>query len=201
MEYGEGVTSEILRSRAPLLQNRREQHEELPIIGTPSLSYLGVPILQRDAAIGVISVQSIEEEGRFGEAETRLLATIHRRIRLHERFGNMCAHNVVRGQAHPASVGLPHAGDFVFSEVETQRPLLLRILCQVQRATCEFCEPEATHAGLPSATRVDSRRSWLAASSGRRVSSRSTELSIGRTRWRSQGAPPASPLLPITACR
>ncbi len=76
MEYGEGVTSEILRSREPLLQNRREQHEELPIIGTPSLSYLGVPILLGDAAIGVISVQSIGEEGRFGEADTRLLATI-----------------------------------------------------------------------------------------------------------------------------
>ena len=61
------------------------------------------------------------------------------------------AHNVVRRQAHPASVGVAHAGDFVFSEVETQSSLLSRILCQVQRATCNFCEPEATHSGLPSA--------------------------------------------------
>src|SRR6476469_4214343 len=76
MEYGEGVTSQILRSREPLLQNRREQHEEQPIVGTPSLSYLGVPILLGHAAIGVISVQSIDEEGRFGEADSRLLATI-----------------------------------------------------------------------------------------------------------------------------
>jgi PAS domain S-box-containing protein len=76
MEYGEGVTSQILRSREPLLQNRREQYEEQPIVGTPSLSYLGVPILLGDAAIGVISVQSIDEEGRFGEADSRLLATI-----------------------------------------------------------------------------------------------------------------------------
>jgi PAS domain S-box-containing protein len=76
MEYGEGVTSQILRSREPLLQNRREQYEEQPIVGTPSLSYLGVPILLGHAAIGVISVQSIDEEGRFGEADSRLLATI-----------------------------------------------------------------------------------------------------------------------------
>ena len=76
MEYGEGLTSQILRSREPLLLNRREQYEEQPIVGTPSLSYLGVPILLGARAIGVISVQSIDEEGRFGEADSRLLATI-----------------------------------------------------------------------------------------------------------------------------
>ena len=66
-------------------------------------------------------------------------------IRHHERFGNMRAHNVVRGQARPVSVGVAHAGDFVFSEVDTQGPLLSRILRQVQRATCKLCEPEETH--------------------------------------------------------
>jgi PAS domain S-box-containing protein len=76
MEYGEGITSQILRSREPLLLNRREQHEEYAFLGTPSLSYLGVPILVGEKAIGVISVQSVEEEGRFGEADARLLATI-----------------------------------------------------------------------------------------------------------------------------
>ena len=45
-------------------------------LGTPSLSYLGVPIVVGSRAIGVISVQSIEEEGRFGEPDVRLLATI-----------------------------------------------------------------------------------------------------------------------------
>ena len=54
----------------------REQHDEQASLGTPSLSYLGVPILVGSRAIGVISVQSIEEEGRFGEADSRLLATI-----------------------------------------------------------------------------------------------------------------------------
>ncbi len=77
MEYGAGLTSQILRSREPLLLNRREQLEEAQAtVGTPSLSYLGVPILLGNKAIGAISVQSIEEEGRFGEADSRLLGTI-----------------------------------------------------------------------------------------------------------------------------
>ena len=35
-----------------------------------------MPILVGDEAIGAISVQSIDEEGRFGEADVRLLSTI-----------------------------------------------------------------------------------------------------------------------------
>ena len=46
------------------------------MIGTPANSYLGVPILVEGRAIGVISVQSITEAGRFGESDTRLLSTI-----------------------------------------------------------------------------------------------------------------------------
>jgi PAS domain S-box-containing protein len=76
MKFGEGLTTQILQSRAPLLVNRRGQHDEQASVGTPSLSYLGVPILLGNKAIGVISVQSIDEEGRFGEADSRLLATI-----------------------------------------------------------------------------------------------------------------------------
>jgi PAS domain S-box-containing protein len=76
MKYGEGLTTQILESCEPVLENRREQTEGQEIFGTPSLSYLGVPILVGSRAIGVISVQSIDEEGRFGEADSRLLGTI-----------------------------------------------------------------------------------------------------------------------------
>jgi PAS domain S-box-containing protein len=76
MKFGEGLTTRILESREPVLENRREQSEGQEIFGTPSLSYLGVPILVGSKAIGVISVQSIDEEGRFDEADSRLLATI-----------------------------------------------------------------------------------------------------------------------------
>jgi PAS domain S-box-containing protein len=97
MEYGEGLTSHILRSREPLLLNRRGQREPQASVGTPSLSFLGVPILLGNKAIGVISVQSIEEEGRFGEADSRLLATI------------------------AANVGIAMQNARLFAEVERQR--------------------------------------------------------------------------------
>jgi PAS domain S-box-containing protein len=74
--YGEGLTSQILDAREPLLLNREAQYEGVSSLGTPSRSFLGVPILVGEKAIGVISVQSILEAGRFGEAETGLLGTI-----------------------------------------------------------------------------------------------------------------------------
>jgi PAS domain S-box-containing protein len=98
--YGEGLTSRILESRAPLLLNRSPQFEEHQPVGTSVRSYLGVPILVGDSAIGVISVQSIEEEGRFGEADSRLLATI------------------------AANVGVAIQNARLFSEVQRQRQYL-----------------------------------------------------------------------------
>jgi PAS domain S-box-containing protein len=102
MAYGEGLASRILDSRAPLVLNRSPQFEEHEPrrIGTPVRSYLGVPILLGDEAIGVISVQSIEEEGRFGEADSRLLATI------------------------AANVGVAIQNARLFAEVERQRQYL-----------------------------------------------------------------------------
>jgi GAF domain-containing protein len=78
MRFGEGLSSRILQTRVPLLLNRQEAFEELgiPVVGTPAKSYLGVPIIAGTAAIGVISVQHIEQPGRFTEADTRLLSTI-----------------------------------------------------------------------------------------------------------------------------
>jgi PAS domain S-box-containing protein len=102
LPYGEGLTSQILRSREPLLLNRKEQYEghAVSLIGTPSLSYLGVPILVGEKAIGAISVQSIEDEGRFGEGDVRLLATI------------------------AANVGVGIQNARLFAEIERQREYL-----------------------------------------------------------------------------
>jgi PAS domain S-box-containing protein len=102
MAYGEGLTTRILDSRAPLLLNRSPQFEEHEAsgVGTPVRSYLGVPIIVGEAATGVISVQSIGEEGRFGETDSRLLATI------------------------AANVGVAIQNARLFSEVERQRQYL-----------------------------------------------------------------------------
>jgi signal transduction histidine kinase/CheY-like chemotaxis protein len=58
--------------------NQEEQFEELGTrgVGTAPRSFLGVPIMLGDEAIGAISVQSTTQEGRFGEADARLLTTL-----------------------------------------------------------------------------------------------------------------------------
>ncbi len=80
MPFGQGLTSKIIQTREPLLinQNVEQRRTELGVVrqGTPAKSYLGVPILVGSEAIGVISVQSTEQEERFCEADVRLLSTI-----------------------------------------------------------------------------------------------------------------------------
>ncbi|MEA2549319.1 MAG: hypothetical protein QOE42_1917, partial [Chloroflexota bacterium] len=78
IKLGEGLTSRILHSKQPLLMNTAEQFEEMDRqgVGTSVKSYLGVPIIVGDEAIGAVSVQSIDEAGRFGENDARVLSTI-----------------------------------------------------------------------------------------------------------------------------
>ena len=73
--FGEGLTLQIIESGEPLLINTLEESGR-SFVGTPSKSYLGVPIWAGDTAIGVVSVQSTREDGRYSDADTRLLATI-----------------------------------------------------------------------------------------------------------------------------
>ena len=78
MRFGEGLTSKILQTREPMLLNRAEAFEQtgVAVVGTPAKSYLGVPIVSGTEAIGVVSVQSMKQAGRFGESDARLLSTI-----------------------------------------------------------------------------------------------------------------------------
>lgn len=78
--FGAGFTSQIIRSGQPLLINedmeRKRARMGVEQIGRRSASYLGVPIPSGGEVAGVISVQSTDEEGRFTEADQRLLSTI-----------------------------------------------------------------------------------------------------------------------------
>jgi GAF domain-containing protein/CheY-like chemotaxis protein len=78
LRIGEGLTSRVVERRRPLLLNRPEDWDAIGQrgIGTQAKSWLGVPILAGDRAIGVISVQSTTQEGRFSESDVSLLATI-----------------------------------------------------------------------------------------------------------------------------
>jgi signal transduction histidine kinase/CheY-like chemotaxis protein/tetratricopeptide (TPR) repeat protein len=80
LPFGSGMVSEILRTREPQLVNRnfsgRMAELGIPVLWTPARSYLGVPILLGESAIGVISVQSKDREDAFDDADLDLLTTI-----------------------------------------------------------------------------------------------------------------------------
>ncbi|MGN6533927.1 MAG: GAF domain-containing protein, partial [Ginsengibacter sp.] len=79
-KIGDGLTSRVIMSGEPLLINKdlSIKHEEMGILqmGLPASSYLGVPIPEGEEFIGVLSVQSTEQENRFNENDQRLLTTI-----------------------------------------------------------------------------------------------------------------------------
>jgi len=78
--FGAGLTSQIIRSGQPLLINEDMGNTRtrlgIEAIGRDTASYLGVPIPSGGQTIGVISVQSTDQEGRFTDADQRLLSTI-----------------------------------------------------------------------------------------------------------------------------
>lgn len=78
--YGSGLTSQIIRTGEPLLINQDMEANRTRLgieqIGRQTASYLGVPIPSGGQVIGVISVQSVEQEGRFTDADQRLLSTV-----------------------------------------------------------------------------------------------------------------------------
>jgi GAF domain-containing protein/CheY-like chemotaxis protein/tetratricopeptide (TPR) repeat protein len=80
IQFGEGLTSKIIQTRQPLLINedlgQRRQAIGATLVGSDSKSYLGVPIMIGRSAIGVISVQSTQIEGRFNDNDLRLLTTL-----------------------------------------------------------------------------------------------------------------------------
>jgi GAF domain-containing protein/CheY-like chemotaxis protein len=80
LQYGQGLTSKIIETGKPLLINQELDRRRLELgatqIGIRARSYLGVPIVVGGKAIGVISVQSTEQENVFTEDDQRLLGTI-----------------------------------------------------------------------------------------------------------------------------
>jgi GAF domain-containing protein len=78
--FGNGITEKIILKKEPLLINKNldEAYSKIKaeIKGTMVQSFLGVPIITENKAIGVISVQSTELENRFNENDLRLLTTI-----------------------------------------------------------------------------------------------------------------------------
>ncbi|MGB5190344.1 response regulator [Robiginitalea sp.] len=81
-KLGEGLTSQIIQSGEPMLINRdadiMAEYDKYGIqqTGKRAVSYLGVPIPVEDDIIGVLSVQSTQQESRFNEEDKKLLNTL-----------------------------------------------------------------------------------------------------------------------------
>jgi PAS domain S-box-containing protein len=78
---GRGLSSIIIQSRQPLLINRNYEQTAaelgaLPFTDETPKAWLGVPILSGGEVIGVVSVQSLEEEDWFTGADMSLLTII-----------------------------------------------------------------------------------------------------------------------------
>ncbi|MDX1586773.1 MAG: GAF domain-containing protein, partial [Balneolaceae bacterium] len=78
--FESGITEKIITKQEPILINTNlvETFDRLEAEkkGEWVSSFLGVPIISGSDAIGVISIQSTEEENRFDENDQRLLNTI-----------------------------------------------------------------------------------------------------------------------------
>ncbi|MGH9419179.1 MAG: GAF domain-containing protein, partial [Thermoanaerobaculia bacterium] len=78
LPLGDGMTSRMILTKQAVLLNKASDHEDMAShgVGTIARSYLGVPILAGDQAIGAVSVQSVTQEGRFGDNDVRLMTTL-----------------------------------------------------------------------------------------------------------------------------
>ena len=78
--YGEGLTSYVIQERKPLMivkdTERRIQELKAKVVGKPAQSWLGVPILLGNQAIGAVILQDIENEERFTQHDLHLFSAL-----------------------------------------------------------------------------------------------------------------------------
>jgi PAS domain S-box-containing protein len=84
---GHGLTEYILRTGRPLLATPEvfadlEAHGEVESVGSPSIDWLGVPLIVRDEAIGALVVQMYGAGHRYGERERDILTFVSGQVAL-----------------------------------------------------------------------------------------------------------------------
>ena len=81
-KLGAGLTGYIIRNREPLLFRFAKeivafrQAEGVPAVGNPALSWMGVPLIAAGTLVGVMAIQSYEQENLYGEQDLALFSTI-----------------------------------------------------------------------------------------------------------------------------
>ncbi|HSJ52647.1 MAG TPA: response regulator [Anaerolineae bacterium] len=76
-----GFSGHVLTTREPLLLNQvtdelRARYGSTILAGSLVRSWLGVPLIRGDEAVGVITLQNVDRENAFTEADVRLLNTL-----------------------------------------------------------------------------------------------------------------------------
>ena len=80
-----GMTEYVLRTGTALLAPREKMrammaHNEIEVIGTLPVDWLGIPLKVGDSTIGVLAVQSYTESVRFGETDKDVLTFVSQHI-------------------------------------------------------------------------------------------------------------------------
>ncbi|MEJ5273229.1 MAG: response regulator, partial [Spirochaetota bacterium] len=78
MKLGEGLTSIVIKQKKPLIINSSDRTEILKLggkvrIGNPPKSWVGIPLISRDEAIGIVSIQQFDIENYFSAEDIKLL--------------------------------------------------------------------------------------------------------------------------------
>lgn len=84
-KFGKGITEYVLKTNKPLLVSPQEvfsmrQKGEIEFIGEVSIDWLGVPLKIEDRTIGVIAVQSYNEEVRYNKDDQDILVFVSEQI-------------------------------------------------------------------------------------------------------------------------
>jgi GAF domain-containing protein len=81
---GEGLTSILLRTKRPLMLNKdvEEQAEAMgaKTVGKPAKSWLGIPLIVNENAVGSIILQDLERENAFNDFALQTLASITQQV-------------------------------------------------------------------------------------------------------------------------
>lgn len=84
-KLGRGLTEYVLRTGKPLICTpdlfyRLEEKGKVELIGTPAVSWLGVPLKRNSKTLGIIVVQSYTEDVHFGKSDKELLTFVSQHL-------------------------------------------------------------------------------------------------------------------------
>lgn len=165
IEFGEGITSHIIRTREPLVINRDTDAVMAQLgaktYGNSAKSYLGVPVIVGEDVIGVISIQSSQREGMFDQANVRLMetiaATVGAAIQNAQLYGAMQQEVVTRQRAEQEIKLSLREKEVLLKEIHHRVKNNLQIITSLLNLqSAYFKDPEASAMFRESQSRVRS---------------------------------------------